>query len=84
VKGEVRFDAPRELIPGVSIRINKENWPVLVDSRSGWVCIDSGFPSERSIEVMSGVLVALDSDRHLVSLWLKPQALPPAPAETRT
>jgi hypothetical protein len=79
-KGEVRFDASIELVPGVSIRINKDAWPVFVNSPSGWVCIDSGVPPQRTIEVMNGVLVALASDRRLVSLWLKPKALPPLTA----
>jgi hypothetical protein len=80
-RAALRVEADRELQPGVSTRLNarEDRWPVLVDARTGWVCLEK--PSERvvgeldAVEFAPGCVAILDGGE-LVALWLHPRELP--------
>ena len=72
--GEVRFNDPANLVPGIAIRLNpRRSWPVLFDRQSGWVCIDSSQATACAVTVMTGVIVEIDGAGCLVRLWLHPK-----------
>ena len=73
--GALMVDIPDDLVPGISIRITRERWPVAVDRRSGWVRLGSDEAGDEAIEFAPGS-IALLSDGRLVSLWLHPCSLP--------
>jgi hypothetical protein len=74
-------ETDRELPPGVSTRLNSREarWPVLVDARAGWVCLEMPGAREAAgldaVEFAPGCLAVLD-DGQLVALWLHPKELP--------
>jgi hypothetical protein len=80
-RAALRVEADRELQPGVSTRLNarEDRWPVLVDARTGWVCLEK--PGDRvggeldAVEFAPGCVAVLDGG-DLVALWLHPSDLP--------
>ena len=73
------LDTP--LQPGVSVRLHSpskgDRWPVFADPETGWVRL--GLGQDHPAEVMEfapGALALLDDNRALMSLWLRPVALP--------
>lgn len=69
------------LVPGVSVRVNKEErWPVAVDPDSGWVCLgDWSIKAARHVAFAPGAVASL-VDGDLVALWLHPEPFPQASA----
>jgi hypothetical protein len=79
IQGQAQFNgSDMPLRVGESVRLNKDAWPVFVDTNSGWVSLDGGRTASRFIESLAHVLLGLDSNGDIVSLWLKPLKLPPA------
>lgn len=76
---------PGNATPGVSMRINRERWPVLVDQKHGWVKIAAPSDSVEGnkqalgekvyVEFAPGTIAGL-LDSHLRELWLRPLELP--------
>ncbi len=65
-----------EPIPGVSRRVSGEaRWSTLVDPCSGWVCIGNSEVVGDYVEFAPGCVAGLLKGE-LISLWLKPEALP--------
>jgi hypothetical protein len=60
------------IIPGVSIRLNEQRWPVLFDDSTGWICL--GDPAARgdAVEFSPGATAVLN-DGSLQALWLHPE-----------
>jgi hypothetical protein len=69
--GLVRALRP-DLVPGVSIRVGQATWPVVVNSRTGWVCIGDPFSTGDAIACTRDVRIVL-RDGELVALWLHPE-----------
>jgi uncharacterized protein YbdZ (MbtH family) len=61
---------------GMAYGVNKEDWTVHVNIKTGWVCI--GYPEKKgnAVEFINNCVAVIDNDEKLVSLWLKPQKLP--------
>jgi len=77
VNAQLKYALFRNLVPGVSHRLNPENrWTVKADPTSGWVCIDGNGYSDVSVRVAQEVIIELRTDGSIVRLWLKPIALP--------
>jgi hypothetical protein len=65
-------ERPEDLSPGMSVRLNKEPWPVAADRRSGWIRIGESSATDEAVEFAPGMIAAL-LDGHLVGLWLRPR-----------
>jgi len=66
----------KELIPGVSIGLEKE-WPTYINKKMGWVCIgDPTIEGKRLIEFAPDCVAALDKENEMVAIWLHPRELP--------
>lgn len=64
-----------ELIAGTSKRLNpSERWPVMVNERSGWVCVGDPSAAGDAVLFAAGSVAVLDSGA-LKALWLKPAGL---------
>jgi len=78
--GVLRFLSDGRLIPGVSIPITPDGgWPVSVNVQTGWVHIGTYSPAVMGAEVVefaSDSVAAIVGGR-LVSVWLRPETLPP-------
>lgn len=59
-------------IPGVSIRLNKDPWPITFDDSSGWLCIGNPLSPGETVQFSPGAMIALE-DGKLVALWLRPE-----------
>ena len=65
-----------DLVPGVSIRVNKaERWKVWANQSEGYVCVGDPEHYGEAIQFAPGAIAVLVQD-HLVALWLKPLELP--------
>ena len=68
----------KQMIPGVSLQVNQERWPVAVNAERGWVCVgdaEAGGSGETPVEFAPGTIAVLAGDR-LRAVWLHPQSLP--------
>jgi hypothetical protein len=61
---------------GLSYRIQQEDFPVYVNSQTGWVCIGNPKKTGQAVEFINNCVAVIDSNQEFVSLWLKPQSLP--------
>jgi len=68
----------RELIPGVSIELDKEkDWPTYINKDMGWVCIgDPTIEERRLIKFASDSIATLNNESEMVAIWLHPKELP--------
>jgi hypothetical protein len=64
-----------DLVPGISIRISSERWPVAVNRETGWVRLGEAAVGDECVEFATGMIACLASNC-IVSVWLRPQALP--------
>lgn len=62
----------KDIIPGVSIRLNEQRWPVLFDESTGWLCIGNPAARGEVVEFSPGATAVLD-DGSLRALWLHPE-----------
>jgi hypothetical protein len=56
--------------------VNKEDWPVYVNIRTGWVCIGNPENKGNAVEFINNCVAVIDENKCLASLWLKPKKLP--------
>jgi len=54
--GALMVDIPDGLVPGISIRITSERWPVAVDHRSGWVRLGPDEAGDEAVESPFGCI----------------------------
>ena len=71
----LRVNLSDDLPPGTSIRVNDERWPVAVNHETGWVRLGEATVGDECVEFANGMIACLASDC-IVSLWLRPEALP--------
>jgi hypothetical protein len=79
--GDLIFESKEPLKPGVSIRITKTKegyLPVTVDRKSGWVRIRDKSEPKRAVRPLMNVVIEIDDNGQISSLWLKPKYLPTA------
>lgn len=57
---------------GVSIKLSEDNWPVMVDRQTGWVCMSKERTANEYVEILPSIIIGLDSAKHIVELWLNP------------
>ncbi len=60
---------------GFAYRINDEDWPVYVNTQTGWVCIGDPEKKGNAVEFIKNCVAVIGYDNEFVSLWLKPQIL---------
>lgn len=79
--GLLRVRSARPLLLGVAERVTDDDalWPVYVDPDSRWVCYGSVETASGAVglEFAPGAIAVLRAQR-LISLWLRPEALPAA------
>lgn len=73
VKGELIVMS--ELKPGFSYSINQDEREIYVNYNTGWICIGNPEKKNNAVEFINDCIAILE-DEELVSLWLKPIALP--------
>lgn len=61
---------------GFSYGINNEEWPVYVNTRTGWVCIGDPKSSGEAVKFITNCVAVVDNNQELTALWLRPQSLP--------
>jgi hypothetical protein len=81
-QGEVYCSDPKSLKLGVSFSLNKENWPIMFDEQSGWICLSKNRSASRFIEILPHIIVGIDNTQRIVELWLRPQPDPLARKNT--
>ncbi|MDX2188245.1 MAG: hypothetical protein SFY32_00150 [Bacteroidota bacterium] len=62
---------------GFAYGINKEDLPVYVNVQTGWVCIGNPQKKGNAVEFINNCVAVIDDDNEFISLWLKPNLLPP-------
>lgn len=74
VPGTVLYEPASNLVKGVSFRLTSGgHLPVYADKVSGWICVENGGATDKSIEVMPGVVFEISSAGRLNRIWLKPK-----------
>lgn len=63
------------LNPGFSYSVNKTDWPVYVNIRSGWVCVGDFKGAGRAVEFIKNCVAVVNQEK-FIALWLKPESLP--------
>ncbi len=59
-----------------SYQVNKEDFPVYVNTQKGWVCIGDPEKSGNAVEFITNCVAVIGDNKEFISLWLKPQSLP--------
>lgn len=62
---------------GFSYAINADELPVYVNLQTGWVCIGNPNALGSAVEFINNCVAVINPVQNLVSLWLKPNQLPP-------
>ncbi len=65
-----------DLEGGLAYRVNKDELPIYVNTRTGWVCVGDPDKKGNAVEFISNCVAVINSDNEFVSLWLKPDRLP--------
>jgi hypothetical protein len=65
-----------DLKMGIAWGINEEDWPVYVNTQTGWVCIGNPEKEGEAVEFINNCVAVIDNNQELASLWLKPLSLP--------
>ena len=73
-KGILRVIGEYECGTG-SYSIKKDDFPVYVNKKTGWICVGIPNKSGRAVEFLDGCVAVLEDNNELVSLWLKPKFL---------
>jgi hypothetical protein len=73
-KGTLRVE--HNLDFGFAYGINEDDWPVYVNTQTGWVCIGNLEKTGNAVEFINNCVAVIDDDNKFVSLWLKPKSLP--------
>ncbi len=66
-----------DLEPGFAYGVNDDDWPIYVNESTGWVCVGDPKKQGNAVEFITNCVAVIDDNQELVSLWLKPQSLPP-------
>lgn len=61
---------------GFSYKVNKKEFPVSVNYKTGWVCIGESKKIGNGVEFINNCIAVIDDNQEISSLWLKPQELP--------
>lgn len=71
-----RLGVEHNLTFGFAYGINREDFPVYLNTQTGWVCI--GYPEMKgnAVEFINNCVAVINDNKDFVSLWLKPQSLP--------
>jgi hypothetical protein len=71
------LEKPIPLGASVGLHPPDESWPIIVDTKAGWVRLGKGDPREdvEGIEFAPGAVAVLDGDQ-LKALWPRPVSLP--------
>jgi hypothetical protein len=76
-KGKLKISHPEEYLNGIGCYgVNKEDWPVLINTQTGWVCIGNPEKQDNAVEFINNCVAVIDDDKEFVALWLKPEKLP--------
>ncbi len=60
---------------GFCYGINKKDYSIYVNDKTGWVCIGNPLVQQQAVEFIDNC-VAVVENKNLVALWLKPVSLP--------
>lgn len=61
---------------GFAYGINDDDWPVYINTQTGWVCIGNPEKSGNAVEFINNCVAVIGDNKEFISLWLKPQSLP--------
>ena len=61
---------------GLADGINDEDFPVYVNTQTGWVCIGEPEKLGNAVEFIDNCAAVIGIDKEFISIWLKPQSLP--------
>jgi hypothetical protein len=61
---------------GLAYGINDIDFPMYVNTQTGWICIGNPEKSGQAVEFINNCVAVIDDDNKFVSLWLKPKSLP--------
>ena len=61
---------------GFSYTVTKEDFPMYVNPKTGWICVGSPEKSGKAVEFIENCVAVIDDNKEFVSLWLKPTSLP--------
>lgn len=61
---------------GFAYGVNKEDFPVYINTQTGWLCIGNPEGSGKAVEFINNCVAVIDTEGEFISLWLKPQTLP--------
>lgn len=76
MEGSLVISEDTELEDGFTNMINDEDWPVFVDTQSGWICYGKPNASGQGVEFIRNCVAVIGTDGRFMSLWLKPKELP--------
>lgn len=74
-KGILKIDD--DLEDGLSHRVDEIDFQIFVNTQTGWVCIGDPKKSGKAVEFMNDCVAVINDEQRFVSLWLKPDTLPP-------
>lgn len=55
---------------GFSYRINQEEWPILINNETGWICIGNPDNTYNAIEFIHNCIAVIDENDNFIALWL--------------
>lgn len=76
-KGKLKILYTQNYLSGIgSYRVNREEWSVHVNVKTGWVCIGDYDKKGYAVEFINNCVAVISHDQRFVSLWLHPLQLP--------
>lgn len=55
---------------GFSYRINQEEWPILINNETGWICMGNPDKTYNAIEFIHNCIAVIDENHNFIALWL--------------
>lgn len=61
---------------GFAYGINDKDFPVYVNTQTGWICVGDPEKQECAVEFINNCVAVIDDNTNFIALWLKPETLP--------
>ncbi len=69
-KGDLKILHPEKYLDKAGCYgVNKEDWTVYVNARTGWVCLGNPEKQNNAVEFINNCVAVIDDDKNFVSLW---------------
>lgn len=59
-----------------SYKVNKEDFPVYINTQTGWVCIGNPEIIGNAVEFINNCIAVISDEGDFLALWLRPQTFP--------